>query len=219
MKTVPRSVATGRGGVRTALAAAMLAALVLLTSGRVCAHGWLDYDDRFHVLENPHVMGGTGSGLRYLWTHQFGNLYVPVSYTVFWAEAAATRSLGLPADGETLSPLLFQATKPVLHALCAALALLVLRRLGFGLPASTIGAGLFALHPLQAEAAGWISETRGLLASAFSLAALVAMLSVPGEGSRWRGVAWYVAATVAFALALLAKPSAAPLPLAAWVLM
>lgn len=219
MRTVPRSVASGRGGVRTALAAAALAVLVLLAFGRVYSHGWLEYDDRFHVLENPHVMGGSASGLRYLWTHQFGNLYVPVSYTVFWAQAAATQSLGLPAGGEALSPLLFQTTKPVLHAICAALALLVLRRLGFGLVASTIGAGLFALHPLQAEVVGWISETRGLLATVSSLAALVGVLSVRGEWSRLRGVVWYAAATAALGVALLAKPSAATLPLAAWVLL
>jgi tetratricopeptide (TPR) repeat protein len=104
------------------------------------------------------------------------------------------------------------------------------------------GAALFALHPLQVEAVAWITELRGLLCAFFSLLALwqylqaaaPASATVPesdpapeaeGQGvegqeartskqARWS----YVAATLLFGLALLSKPSAVVLPLAALIL-
>ena len=72
---------------------------------------------------------------------------------------------------------------------------------------------LFAVHPVQVESVAWISEMRGLLAGMLSLLALLAYVrSVRG---RVRANRWYFLATLLFALALLAKPSAVAVPLMA----
>jgi tetratricopeptide (TPR) repeat protein len=76
---------------------------------------------------------------------------------------------------------------------------------------------LFAVLPAHSEAIGWIQGRVDLMAAVFVLLALWALLRAqdsPG-GSGW---AWGGLGGVAFFLALLAKESAAPLPLAwaAW---
>jgi len=95
---------------------------------------------------------------------------------------------------------------------------------------------------LTVESVAWISETKGLLAAAFSLTALICYVqyanaveckslvrraicaadassqcerssrATPPPGRLW---IWYVASSIAFLLALLSKPTAVPLPLIA----
>ncbi len=93
------------------------------------------------------------------------------------------------------------------------------------------GAVLFALHPLQVESVSWVTETKGLLAAMFSLVALwqyVRFARVTGPetaesstskapSSRTRAM-HYALATVAYALALVSKPTAVAVPLIAAVL-
>jgi protein O-mannosyl-transferase len=68
--------------------------------------------------------------------------------------------------------------------------------------AMTFGVALaFAIHPLQVESVAWVSERKTLLCTAFSLACLIAYV----KGAR-------VVTLVLFALALLSKAMAAPLP-------
>jgi Flp pilus assembly protein TadD len=200
--------------LRLFLAAALLVALVLLTFGRITTHAWLDYDDLYHVIDNPHLRPIDAHTLPFFWRSQYGNLYVPVAYTVFAAETWATMRLTGNADIDALSPVLFHALDISLHALAAVLILLILRRLGASLSAAVLSAALFALHPLQVESVAWISETRGLLAGVFSLLAILAYL-------RWaehKSAHFYVVATVLCALAMLSKPSAVMLPMVVAVL-
>lgn len=78
-------------------------------------------------------------------------------------------------------PFLHHAVGIALHMLnsCLVMALL-LRLLGPAPPASTwaamLGAGLFALHPLQVETVAWISSRSGQLAALFTLLALLCAL-------------------------------------------
>lgn len=91
--------------------------------------------------------------------------------------------------------------------------------------APAIGALLFALHPLQVETIAWITQMNTALSTFFALAALWQYLHwAAGRGkeadtakSRKRSSRWWVyfSATGCFALALLAKPSAAATPLLA----
>lgn len=191
------------------LAIAALWVLVLLTFGGVRAHEWLDYDDRFHVLENPHFRSLGIESLAGIWREQYGNLYIPVAYTFWGGLAWLVRGWTGAVDTGVLSPAAFQCVKLALHALNATLVFLILRTLGARVWGTLLGAAVFAFHPLQVESVAWISETRGLLAALFGLSAAWFYL-------RWsRGVAgWlgYALALLLFALALLSKPSAITLP-------
>src|SRR4029077_4277605 len=107
-----------------------------------------------------------------------------------------------------LQPWAFHLTNVALHCLNASAVLGLLARIGVSREAALAGALLFAVHPLQTETVAWASETKDLLATLLSLVAI-------GEYVRFwevRTRAAYLRAGVAFALALLAKPSAVVTP-------
>lgn len=77
----------------------------------------------------------------------------------------ATQSLMFDHRRGEANPGTFHGTNIALHALATALALLLFLRLGLTLPASVVGALLFAVHPALVEVVAWIpGRTDGLLA-------------------------------------------------------
>ena len=74
---------------------------------------------------------------------------------------------------------------------------------------------LFGVHPLTVEPVSWIAERKTLLATFFSLGALIGYVQYTRSrgrlrvGSTWL---WYGGAAVAYLLALLSKPTSTPLP-------
>ncbi len=72
---------------------------------------------------------------------------------------------------------------------------------------------LFAVLPAHTEAVGWIQGRVDLVSTAFSLLALLALVRARDAGER-AGWAWATLASLMFLAALLAKESAAALPLA-----
>lgn len=84
-----------------------------------------------------------------------------------------------------------------LHALGAALFALLLLRSGAREPAALLGGALFLAHPANVEAVAWISQLKSSAALVLSLLALLAFPRRPALATVW------------FALALLAKPTAA----------
>ena len=93
-----------------------------------------------------------------------------------------------------------------------------------------LGALLFVLHPLQVESVAWISESRGLLAATFTLAAVLAICRAT-EPARLSGsddlasstpraamptrLLWHGLGLLLVAAALLSKPSAVTAPVVA----
>ncbi|MBX9789178.1 MAG: tetratricopeptide repeat protein [Pirellulales bacterium] len=188
----------------------------------------LDWDDHLNISENRLINPPSLGGLLVLWTRPYAGLYVPATYTWWSGEAALA---GLPATVDQPHPLdarVFHAGNVLLHAANAWLVWLLLVRLTGTRWAPAAGALLFALHPLQVESACWVTETKGLLCGLFSFSALLVFdrlvarcgerRSPPGDlPAKLSLVLLYLAAAALFALALLAKPAAATLPLAAWL--
>jgi hypothetical protein len=85
----------------------------------------------------------------------------------------------------------------VLHALASALLVAVFLTAGIPRAAAIGGAALFLLHPANVEAVAWISQLKSSSSLVLALAALLAQPRRPGL------------AAALFALALLAKPTAA----------
>ena len=192
----------------------------LLVFGQIRDFDFVQWDDHDHLHENPHLQ--RDGDLRRLWQEPVHRLYIPVSYSFFALEAWISRAGQDPqSPGDGLDASVFHLGSLALHLACALLVLALLRRLRLSTGAALAGALLFALHPVQVESVAWISETRGLLASLLSLLALLGYVSFvrpPAEAGRTRPSLSYLLATLAFVLALLAKPSAVALPLLAWVL-
>lgn len=192
-------------------------ALVVIVFARVLGHDWVDFDDPRHVTENPLLTPVTAEHLAAFWRAPFFQLYIPASYTLLAAEAAASRWLAGDAADAPLRPWLFHATSLALHAANTWLVVRLLRRLGSPPWAAAAGAMVFAVHPLQVETVAWVSEQRTLLATGLSLVAVDALLAWADGAAALRS--WrYLAATASFALALLAKPSAVVVPLLTAVL-
>ena len=189
----------------------------------------LDWDDNLNISENRLVNPPSPGGLLVLWARPYAGLYVPATYSLWSAEAVLAARPATDAQPFPLDARVFHLGNVLLHATNAWLVWLLLVRLIGSRWAAAAGALLFALHPLQVESACWVTETKGLLCAAFSLASLLAFdrfaemwgarqARVDGaQGSRAALARGYALALGLFLLALLSKPAAAPLPLVAWI--
>jgi tetratricopeptide (TPR) repeat protein len=190
----------------------MLVVVVGLALSPVLVAGYLRLDDYRHILENPGLAQPSLSSLAGFWAKPYFGLYIPVTYTVWWALAAVARAIGLQLGHGAW---LLHALNLVLHLANAASVFLVVQALlrrarpdAAVLGKQTIamvalGAGLFfGLHPLQVETVAWIAECKGELSLLFGLW---------GIWFYYRPTRRYVTATL-FVLAMLAKPSAIALP-------
>lgn len=237
------------------LAALAVIAITLAVFGRSLDFGFLGQDDVDNILVNPQLNPPTWRHVARFWREPYLSLYIPVTYT-FWSGEAFLAWQTDRAGGRVeqpgyvpLDPRVFRAGSLALHSLVVIAVYLLLLRLVASPLAAAGGALLFALHPLQVESVGWITENKGLLSTLFSTLALWQIVlfwqaspiaqsradqpaPASDRNSKSRGVRrdrrrpaeqspdkrrWlhFAAATASFALALLAKPIAAALPLAA----
>ncbi len=196
--------------------------------GRGLSHSFLNFDDDIHLTANPLLNPVSLKSLLRFWTEPYENLYIPVSYTFFAAEAKASTLFSEKPLPAALSPMLFKFGSLFLHCGCTVLVLQLLRSFGITSRGAVAGALIFAVHPLQVESVAWISETRGLLATFLGLLAVILHLQIhrtEGEIDKRHpafylsGRPWlHLASCLFFLLALLAKPSAAGLAIMAGVL-
>ncbi|MCE9545305.1 MAG: tetratricopeptide repeat protein [Planctomycetia bacterium] len=191
------------GAIATVLVATMAVYL------QVHRFEWLEWDDELHITKNLRLLPVTWAHIGRFWTEPFAAMYIPLSYMLFSAEAYASRLLTGGGPMDTPSSTLFHLVSLTLHLACALLVWRLLERLVGNAWGAAAGALLFALHPVQVESVAWVSEQRGLLSAFFSLLAIGWYLSFTEESRSglMRGLC-YAAGWVAFALALLSKPSA-----------
>jgi tetratricopeptide (TPR) repeat protein len=189
--------------LRTVACALLLFLGTLLLYARSAQFGFSNYDDPRYILNNTAIHGGfTAESLRWAFTGH-GDIWNPL---VRLTHILDVQLFGLAAAGHHLHSILW-------HALNAALAFLLLRRLTGSFWTSALGAALFAWHPLRVESVSWISERKDVVSVAFGLLTLLAYLAyvrrrAAGARGGWR----YGLALLAFAAALLSKPSMVALP-------
>ena len=178
---------------------------LLLVFGRILGHALLGWDDRMNTVLNPHLVPPSVSGLLYFWRHFYGEMYIPLTFTLW----------GLLSQ-VTFEPWIFHAASLAIHAGATLAGFALLRRIVRDDVAAAAGALLFGLHPVQVESVAWMSGAKDVLCGMFSLLALASHVDVAraepasasGARARARGTAFVV-------LALLSKPSAVALPLLA----
>jgi hypothetical protein len=199
---------------RSRLFAIVVFVVALAGMSRVMGNTFVDWDDSFTLYANAKMNPPTAETLRFYWTSGEHGLYMPATQTI-WAGLATIAYHQQPDDrGMRLSPRVFHATSVLLHACAAVFAFLLLRRLIHNDWAAAIGAGLFALHPVQVESVAWASGMKDVLCGLFSLVALWQFVAAVQADRRWN----FVVATIAFALAMLCKPAAMVLPAVAMVI-
>ena len=149
-------------------------------------------DDFHYVATNEYVHTPSASNLIAIWNPQsevtiLVENYAPVHLMLHSLE---WQFFGSDVRG-------YHVVNIGLHALAAALLILVYRRSRIGVWAAVAGASLFFLHPANVESVAWISQIKSASALVLSLGALLLHARHP---------AW---ALLLFTLALLAKPFAA----------
>ena len=188
---------------------------------RIFSAGFVGFDDEAHVYANPFLNPPTLRGVATLWQHSYKRLYVPLAYTMF-ADVARyaqvpehlERSIG---DTVSVDPSAFHAVSIAFHVANSLVCFLLVQRLTRRRAAAVLCSLVFALHPLQLESVGWISELRGLGSSCFALIALYALVrsrQASDEASATSRML-LAASAVSVTCAMLCKPSAVALPLVA----
>jgi tetratricopeptide (TPR) repeat protein len=114
---------------------------------------------------------------------------------------------GMGGAPENLRP--FHRTSLILHVLNTVLVLVLLYQLfGEPIPAAIVSL-LFGMHPLTVEPIAWVGERKTLLAAFFALLCLLCYIRQARCGRN----SWTIASLAAYILAVLSKPTAAPIPL------
>ena len=163
-------------------------------------HGGFIWDDDRYVTHNYLLIAP--DGLRRIWfSLDAPSQYFPLAYTVLRIE----RSLW------DLNPVGYHWVNILLHLGNALLVWCILARLK--VPGAWLAAAIFALHPVQVESVGWISELKNVLMGFFFLLTLLTWIEYVDATHKHRRIL-YVAALVFYLLALSAKATACTLPAA-----
>jgi hypothetical protein len=152
--------------------AGVLALLVLIpffaaTSGTLLPrdNDWIQY------VRFPGSMSAAWSGRSVINGQPILKSYEPMAFTAYWLEyrmqSHPSPAAAAPAQPVTIG---FHLGALILHAAAVVLLWLILRDLR--VPGSWLAAGVFALHPVNAEAVSWISSQDVVLAGALGFGAI-----------------------------------------------
>jgi len=177
------------------VALAILLAWVAVCFAQTLGFGYVNWDDRDYILQNPLI------------TH-------PSSVTLL--DHLTTPGLGYPIPVTVLSyrldhalvgfdgPWLFHLINLLVHLVNVALVFALARSLGLGTRGAAFASVVLGLHPVVSEPVSWLTGRKDLLALCFGLVTVhlaLGRLARPGLMRR-------LARAVAFLLALFSKPVA-----------
>lgn len=199
----------------------VIAIVVTLVFGISITYNFTHWDDIELVVKNPAVMNPSYQGLVQTWTEPFFQIYMPLTYSLWIVEGVPSRIVPALPGTDTPSgfaPWVYHLGTFLLYFGCCFQAYRLIQRLVADTWAALLGALFFAVHPLQAESASWISENKGLIATFFGLWALGYYIDAIRAGSTRDGYRLYGLSTVLYILALFGKPWAAAIPAMAAVI-
>jgi hypothetical protein len=184
---------SGLGGRRALAAVGLLAIFFALAIGvyRAALRGPFLSDDSHWLAHNPYVQVLSAENLLLIAqplgesSYAIGN-YAPVAVLILGLEYQLF-------GGETMG---YHIVNLFLHALASALLVAALLRSKLPRTAALLGGAFFLVHPANVEAVAWISQLKTTSSMVLGLGALLLFS---------RHSAW---ASLLFALALLAKPTA-----------
>ncbi len=179
--------------------------LTLLTYASTFTFGWA-YDDPPQIPGNADLRWDR---LGYLFTHHLWASATGVSDARFYRPLLNLWFL-LNKTAFGLNPHWFHLTTVLAHVAATALAFLIARELLENFSAALLAAGVFGLHPLQAESVSWISSVNDSLAAAFCFASFLACRKA--RRAQQDDSLWWAASGVLFLVALLVKEVSVVLP-------
>jgi len=172
---------------------------VFMVFGSSLGNKFVSWDDQSLIVDNPVVNEVNFKTIGKAFTSYDPELYIPLTFVSYQIDHLI--------GGE--NPLVFHLHNLVLHTLNSVLvAWFVWILLGNGYIALACGL-LFALHPLNVEAAVWASARKDVLSTFFFLASILFYLFWREKRRNWI----FMASLFLFFLGLLAKVSVIMLPL------
>lgn len=177
-------------------------------------NGFVDWDDKVHILDN-HAFRGLGwEQIQSAFTSVRGGVYQPVGWLV---QSLTYVCFGLEPWGYHLVSLVMHVGNVVLlHLLCVSLIVRSMPELA-ARRARTLGwlcaipVAVYAVHPLRVEPVAWAASQAYFPGAACALMALLAYLRAhPQDGSYRRS--WMFGSSLLIAIAALARGSAVVLP-------
>jgi tetratricopeptide (TPR) repeat protein len=195
--------------------AIILIGTTLLVMGRLCFNDFVSWDDTFTVAQNPRLDPPTLGTLEFYWLHSAARIYIPLTYTI-WTLLAAIACAEPNHQAMALDPMVFHGANVLFHVLAVLVVCKILLLLRMNRFAAVCGSLVFAIHPVQVEAVAWVSGLKDVLSGFLVLCALWQYLQF-AVNTRDGRRAWVclLTAVVLLTLAMLAKPTAATVPLAA----
>jgi tetratricopeptide (TPR) repeat protein len=165
----------------------------------------LSFDDgqyltQNYLVQNPSLVSARTFLTEILAPSTVKGYYQPLSMISLMLDCA------MGGNSDNLMP--FHRSSLMLHVLNTALVVVLLYLL-FGTPVIAAMAGLlFGLHPMTVDTIAWVSERKTLLAAFFSLWSLIFYVRY----SRKKNWVAYLGCVIAYALALMSKPTSTTLP-------
>ncbi len=174
-------------------------------------NGFVDWDDRANLVDNPHYRGLGWGQIRWMLTSLQMGHWVPLTWVTFGVDYLVWG----------MNPFGYHLTNLLLHtATACAFYFVALRLLPFSvadLGGSTlrVGAGVsalfFAIHPLRVESVAWATERRDVLSGLFFILTILGYLKASAANEAWRR-RWLAASVGCYALALMSKATVMTLP-------
>jgi hypothetical protein len=191
---------------REGLSLAGVLSLTFLTFVSTFTFGWV-YDDPPQIPQDQYLQWNR---LTYLFTHHL------------WASAAGTEarfyrpllSLWFLINKSLfgLDPHWFHVTTVLVHVTATAMAFLIARKVLRDTGPALLAAAIFGVHPLQVEAASWISSVNDPLAAVLCFSSFLAYRKARAVGRTSGAGVWWVISAISFFLALITKEVSVTLP-------
>jgi Tfp pilus assembly protein PilF len=179
--------------------ALVLVTLNLIVFAPVRDYGYVDFDDRLYVAENPNVARGlTWDSMHWAFTTARGGFWMPLTWLSYMLDV----DLYGPSPGPQ------HVTNVLLHILSTLVLFAFLVRTTAAVWKSALVAALFAIHPLHVESVVWIAERKDVLSGLFWMLTLWAYAAYVLRPVLRR----YLVIVLTFTLALMAKPMVVTLP-------
>ena len=191
----------------TVIGVAIILFCTVIIYGQTIKVPAIDYEDTFYLVRSAYVhVSPAFSRLDAVWSEPYFANFHPITTTTWLVDRALADS-AKPFDSFP-----FRVTHLLYAAVGASLVILLYRRLGIPAMLATLGAVVYAVHPIHTEVIAWLSARKDLVSLIFILLSFLAWLwaRAAATAGEWRRR--YSLAIVLALLAVLSKPVAVILP-------
>jgi protein O-mannosyl-transferase len=176
-----------------------LTAAIAAIYGQVQHFDFINLDDNYYVVSNPHIRNGfTLENIKWAFTSTDVGQWIPLVWLSYMLDS---HLFGL-------SPGWFHTVNIFFHIANSVLLFLVLNKMTGKFWESGIVAILFAVHPIHVESVAWVTERKDVLSMFFFLICIFAYAHHATSHKK----SYYVLSIIIFALGTMAKPMLVTLP-------